>query len=84
MNYFKAKITIIIHTFIRFSIILHNVTLNNNLNIIYCKDPNIIVYNLLKFKIDSLQSIYETKRNWTLAYNIAFLSGTSEKCILWD
>ena len=84
MNYLKAKITIIIHTFIMFTIILHNVTLNNNLNIIYCKDPNTIVYNLLKYKIDSKWSTNEAKRNWTKAYNIAFLSEPSEKCILWN
>ena len=35
MNYLNAKITIIIHTFIMFTIILYNVTLNNNLNITY-------------------------------------------------
>ena len=49
MNYLKAKITIIIHTFIMFTIILHNVTLNKKVNIIYCKDPNTNVYNLLKY-----------------------------------
>ena len=34
MNYLKAKIAIIIHTFIMLTIILLNLTPNNNLNII--------------------------------------------------
>ena len=64
MNYLKAKIEIIILIFIMFSII-HNVTPNNNLNIIYCKNPIIplsIIY--LNYKVGSISSIYETKRNW--------------------
>ena len=85
LNYLKAKIAIIIQAFIMFVIIFHNVTPNSNLNIIYCKDPIIPLSIIsLKCKVDSISSIYETKRNWTKVYNIAFLSESSGKCILWD
>ena len=41
------------------------------------RSDHTIVNYLLKYKVDSISSIYETKQNWTKAYSIAFLSEPS-------